>query len=147
MAVYFGFSTQHVNQPRLTVRTGVDGGAGGLNKIKSSKTFTLTDEELVLRDFINSFNIRQGEKPGNPEYGTTLWSFVFEPNTQDVQIELEKEVRRLANLDPRITMNSINTTVKDAGILIELEMAIQPFNQAFTSSVFLDQKTSSAFGS
>ena len=39
--------------------------------------------------FINALNISQGQLPGKPGYGTTLWSFIFDPNTADVQFELE----------------------------------------------------------
>ena len=29
-----------------------------------------------------------GQKPGQPSYGTTLWSFVFEPNVPDEYVIL-----------------------------------------------------------
>ena len=97
-----------------------------------------------MRDFINALNIQQGQKVGKPEYGTTLWSFVFEPNTPDTQFQLENEIRRIANLDPRLVLNSVKAYPQENGILIELEMAIAPFNQAFLLNVFFDNATNNA---
>jgi phage baseplate assembly protein W len=98
----------------------------------------------VIRDLLNALNIQQGTKVGQPGYGTTLWSFVFEPNTLDVQQQLESEIRRVASLDPRIDLNSVKAFPQENGILLEVEMAIAPFNNALQLSVFFDANTSRA---
>jgi phage baseplate assembly protein W len=108
------------------------------------KKYRLVDESLVIQDFINSLNIQQGQKVGNPEYGTTLWSFVFEPNTFDVQNQLELEIRRVANQDPRMILNTVSAYPQENGILIEVEMAVTPFNNAQTLSVFFNNSTNTA---
>ena len=146
MPNYIGFSTINANQPRSTdLNAGVDGGTGSiLQPVRVGKKFRLVDTPLVVRDFINSLNIQQGQKVGKPEYGTTLWSFVFEPNTPDTQFQLENEIRRVANLDPRLVLNSVKAYPQENGILIELEMAIAPFNQAFLLNVFFDNATNNA---
>lgn len=140
MPQYIGFSTVLANQPRTTnAPAGNDGGVGGiLRPIIGGKKFRLTDEYLVVQDFINALNIQQGQKVGQPEYGTTLWSFVFEPNTPDVQFKLESELRRIAGLDPRLALNRVKAYPQENGILVELELSVVPFNQAKLVSVFLD---------
>ena len=75
---------------------------------------------------------------GQPGYGTTLWSFVFEPNTADVQFQLENEIRRVANQDPRLIINTVKAYPQENGILLEIELAVSPFNQANTLSIFLN---------
>ena len=45
----------------------------GFNTIGQYKKFTLLDYELIKRDLLNAFNIRQGELVGRPDYGTALW--------------------------------------------------------------------------
>jgi len=147
MSTYIGFSTKDVNSVRKTVPTGVDGGSTLVAKPSSRKRFKLTDEQLVITDFINALNIPQGQKPGRPSYGTTLWSFIFEPNTLDVRQALVAEVTRVAQLDPRINLNSLEVYNQDHGILLQLEMAIEPFNNAMTFNLFFDPKTNSVFGS
>jgi hypothetical protein len=69
---------------------------------------------------------------------------VFEPNTADVQFQLENELRRVASLDPRLLVNTVKAYPQENGILLELEVAVAPFNQANLLSVFLSSSTSSA---
>ena len=146
MATFIGFNTQNADAVRTTqVNTGVDGGAGSINKpIRYGKKFRLTDHELVIQDFINALNIPQGQKPGNPSYGTTLWSFIFEPNTLDTRIQLENEIRRVASENPRIDLNSVTVFPQENGILIETELAISPFNDVMELAIYFDQSTSQA---
>jgi phage baseplate assembly protein W len=147
MATYIGFSTQHVGQVRRPIDLGVEGAPSLNSSSKSKNKFRTVDEEIVIQDLINSFNITQGEKPGKPDYGTTLWSFVFEPNTFDVQNELRKEVIRIASLDPRLSVTDVQVSHYDSGIQLQLEMYILPFNNPMTLSILLDQTTKRAVGS
>jgi len=146
MPTYIGFSTINANKPRSTnLNAGVDGGTGSIvQPIIFGKKFKLVDEQLVIQDFLNALNIPQGQKVGNPGYGTTLWSFVFEPNTSDVQVQLQNEIRRVAGLDPRMIVNSVNAYPQENGILLEVELAIAPFNNAQVLSVFFNNSTSRA---
>jgi hypothetical protein len=50
----------------------------GFNTQNQYKKFTLVDFELIKRDLLNAFNIRQGQLPGRPAYGTILWDYLFE---------------------------------------------------------------------
>jgi phage baseplate assembly protein W len=149
MSTFIGFSTQHVENKRpAPARFGVDGGAGNDNQVtRYGKKFRTVDEQLVIQDFLNALNIPQGQKVGNPSFGTTLWSFIFEPNTLEVRSQIETEIRRIAALDPRINLNTVTTYNQDNGIMLELELAISPFNNAQTLSVFFDQGANTAFGS
>ena len=147
MSTYIGFSTQHVSEVRRTMNLGVDGALSLNSPLKSKNKFKTVDEELVIQDLINSFNITQGEKPGKPDYGTTLWSFVFEPNTFDVQNELRKEVIRIASYDPRLNLSDVQVSHYDSGIQLQLELYILPFNNPMTLSILLDQTTKRATGS
>lgn len=146
MPTYIGFSTQHVDNVRTAGFTrGINSTIGSNDKVqRSGKKFRTTDEQLVVQDLLNAFNIVQGQKPGRPDYGTTLWSFIFEPNTVDTRKELEYEIARIVNLDPRIILNNIQTTNAESGILIELELAVTPFNNPTQLAVLFDQGTKTA---
>lgn len=143
MPNYIGFSTINANKPKTTVLpAGLDGGTGSTVKpIVFGKKFRLVDQPLVIQDFVNALSIKKGEKVGKPQYGTTLWSFVFEPNTRDVQFELEAEIRRVAAQDPRMIVNTVKAYPQENGILLEVELAISPFNQVQLLSVFFDNNT------
>lgn len=146
MPQYIGFSTQYANQPKTTnARIGYQGGPGTiLNPLIPGKKFQLVDQPLVVQDFVNALNIRQGEKVGQPEYGTTLWDFVFDPNTSDVQIALEQEIRRVASNDPRMIINFLKVFTQENGILLEMQVSIAPFNQSETLGIFFDSNVNSA---
>lgn len=146
MPRYIGFSTINANKPKTTnLPVGSAGGVGGVRKgIVFGKKFRMVDEQLVVQDFINALNIPKGTKVGQPNFGTTLWSFIFEPNTKDVQQTLELEIRRVASLDPRMQLDYVKCYPQENGILIELQMAITPFNSPFTLNIFFNQGTNQA---
>jgi phage baseplate assembly protein W len=146
MPQYIGFSTINANKPRTTnASIGIDGGPGTITQpIISGKKFKLVDEQLVIQDFLNALNIPLGQKVGQPQYGTTLWSFVFEPNTFDTQQKLETEIRRIASLDPRLQLNTVSAYPQNQGILIEIQAAVVPFNNASLLSIFFNPATNTA---
>lgn len=142
MPTYVGFSTINANQPREFLRTEVDGGLGSITQQpRVGKKFRLVDDQLVARDLMNAFSIRQGEKVGHPTYGTTLWNYVFEPNTNETRIQIENEVRRVAGLDPRLTINTLEIYEQDQGVLIELEMTVSPYNNQVQLGLLFDRST------
>lgn len=147
MPTYIGFSTINANLPRtaVNINPGLKGSSNPITKpVVYGKKFRAVDEQLVIRDFINALNIRQGEKVGQPQYGSTVWSFVFEPNTADVQFRLESEIRRVASLDPRMQLNYVKAFPKENGILVEVEMAVQPFNNPGILNIFFDSDANKA---
>jgi|TARA_B100001094_G_scaffold165514_1_gene160215 phage baseplate assembly protein W len=146
MATYVGFSTINADKTRtVNPVPGIDGQANGItDPIVFGKKFRLTDEQLVIQDLVNALNIRRGEKVGNPAYGTTMWDFIFEPNTSDVQTAIQNEIRRVAGLDPRLVLNTIQVYPKDNGILIEVQLSITPYNNAGDLALFFDSQTNTA---
>jgi len=146
MPNYIGFSTINSNKPKTTNRPpGEAGGFGSvLQPIVYGKKFRMLDQQLVIQDLINAFNIKKGTKVGQPEYGTTLWNFLFEPNTADIQFAIQNEVRRVCSLDPRIILNSVTSYPKENGILIEVQLAVNPFKQEELLSVFFDATSNNA---
>jgi phage baseplate assembly protein W len=146
MPTYIGFSTIGANEPKTTnASTGIDGGTGGvLQPTIPGKKYRLVDEALVVRDFVNALNIQQGQKVGNPGYGSIIWSFIFEPNDAQTQFRLENEIRRIANGDPRLIINTVKSYPQENGILLEVELAIAPFNNAEILNVFFNNLTNTA---
>lgn len=143
MAIYRGFSTQGAylqrsfNDPR-----GVTDDTGRLtptSNIYTKTKFKLTDEQLVLQDFVNALNIPQGSKTGRPGYGTTIWSLIFEPNTTTLEDQVEYEIRRVAEEDPRLIVNAVSVSGVENGIIAEIELAVSPMNQAQFLNIIFDR--------
>lgn len=140
MPTYKGFSTLDVNKPLSLIRPGVYGGVGSTNsQPRIGKKFALSDQNLVIRDLLNALSIKQGDKVGQPTYGTTLWSYLFEPSTQETQQVIEDEIRRVISLDQRIILNSVGVYIQENGVLLQIEMAFNPFNVATQIDFFLNR--------
>jgi phage baseplate assembly protein W len=112
----------------------------GFNTVDQFKKFTLTDFELIKRDLINAFNIRQGEKPGRPAYGTTLWNFIFESQDQVTETAIYAEIQRVVGGDPRIFLQDAVFYARDQGLLIELSVSVVPSSNAERLSIFFNQE-------
>ena len=110
----------------------------GFNTQGQYKKFTLTDFELIKRDLLNAFNIRQGQLPGRPAYGTILWDFLFENQVEASQQAIEREVQRVAGGDPRIFISQVVTFPQENGILIQVELTVTPSTDAERLSIFFD---------
>ena len=116
----------------------------GFNTIDQFKKFTLTDFDLIQRDLLNAFSIRQGELPGRPGYGTTLYDFLFENQVEQISQQIRAEVQRVAGGDPRLTINDIQVFPQENGILIQLEITVINTTNAEILSIFFDEQTRNA---
>ncbi len=116
----------------------------GFNTVNQFKKFTLVDFELIKRDLVNAFNIRQGELPGRPGYGTILWDVLFENQDQVTTNAILQEIQRVASGDPRIFVQDAQVYPRDNGILIELLISVVPSTNAERLAIFFDQQQRSA---
>ena len=113
----------------------------GFNTINQPKKFTLTDFELIKRDLANAFNIQQGQLPGRPEYGTIIWSYVFENQTPETVENIVNEVQRVAGGDPRLYIKDVAVYPQQNGLLIEMQLQVVPSSNAERLALFFDQQS------
>jgi phage baseplate assembly protein W len=116
----------------------------GFNTQEQYKKFTLTDDALIKRDFLNALNIRQGQLPGRPGYGTALWDNLFENQTNETELAITREIQRVAGGDPRLQITEIDVFPQENGMLIQLLLTIVPSTDAERLSIFFDQQTRTA---
>lgn len=116
----------------------------GFNTINQNKKFTAVDFDLIKIDLLNAFNIRQGELPGRPGYGTIIWSFLFENQMQETQAAIVNEIQRVAGGDPRVYISGVQIFPQQNGILVQLGLAVVPSTQAQQLSIFFDQQQRTA---
>lgn len=116
----------------------------GFNTINQNKKFTLVDFDLIQRDLLNAFNIRQGELPGRPEYGSTIWNYLFENQVEQLQQQIRDEVQRVVGGDPRLFLNDVQVFPQENGILIQLQVTVINTTNAQILSVFFDEQQRSA---
>jgi phage baseplate assembly protein W len=113
----------------------------GFSTIGQCKKFTLTDFELIKQDLFNALNIQQGSLPGRPGYGTTIWGFVFENQTEETQAGMITELQRVVGGDPRLFLNDAQVYPQENGILIEMQVQIVPTTSVERLNIFFDQNT------
>jgi len=94
----------------------------GYNTQGQERDFTLTDYELIVRDLLNAFNIRQGELPGRPSVGSALLDMVFENQSPEVEAAIQNEIRRIIKLDPRLALKKLLVYPNENGILVQIEI-------------------------
>lgn len=142
MPTYIGFNSLDACKELPNLSNTVTGGLDVSTAArKIGKKFRMIDEKLVVRDFINALSIKQGEKVGRPSYGTTIWDFLFDPNTVELRAQIETEIRRIASQDPRIELGNLEIYSRESGVLIEVEVIIKPFNNIVNIGILLDNKT------
>ena len=115
----------------------------GFSTLNQSKKFRLIEFELVKRDLINHFNIRKGEKLMQPDFGTIIWSLLFEPMTDVVRNQIVDDIKAIVNYDPRIGVNSINLTELDYGLQVEIELIYLQTDQSSNLVVQFDRDSQS----
>jgi phage baseplate assembly protein W len=113
----------------------------GYSTINQYKKFTLTDGELVKRDLLNAFNIRQGTLPGRPGYGSTLLDYVFENQDTVTERAILAEIQKIAGGDPRIYISDANYYPQQNGVLIELQVQIVPSTTVERLNIFFNQES------
>jgi len=113
----------------------------GYSTINQYKKFTLTDGELIKRDLLNAFNIRQGTLPGRPAYGSTLLDSIFENQDNTTESSILAEIQRIAGSDPRVYLSSANYYPQQNGVLIELQVQLVPSQTTELLSIFFNQET------
>ena len=116
----------------------------GFNTVNQNKHFTAVDFNLIKIDLLNAFNIRQGQLPGRPAYGTTLWDNLFENQTQETMQTIYAEVQRVVSGDPRVYLKSPNIFPQENGVLIQLELTTVNSTDAQLLALFFDQAQATA---
>ena len=112
----------------------------GYSTIGRFKNVTVTNFDLIKTDLLNAFNIRQGELPGRPGYGSNIWSFIFENQTDQTIQAITNEVQRVCGGDPRIFVQSIDVFPEQNGILIQIGLTYVNSTDSQRLSVFFDQE-------
>jgi phage baseplate assembly protein W len=113
----------------------------GFSTINRAKKFQITDINLVKQDLINHFSIRKGEKLMQPNFGSIIWTLLFEPLDDGVNQAIITDVKNIIGYDPRIGLKNITIIKQDYGIQIELELLYIPTNQSTTLSLQFDSNS------
>ena len=93
---------------------------------RKTGTNVLEDKELAIRDLLNNFYTRRGERLGEPEFGSILPELVFEPLDQLVVDAADEDVRSIIDLDPRWNLIDYRLETGDQSITITVQLSYVP---------------------
>ena len=94
----------------------------GFSTVNKVKKFSLVDFELAKQDLINHFSVKKGEKLMNPDFGSIIWSSLYEPLTEDVKATIVDDVTRIVQYDPRLRVNRVVLDEFDHGLQVEIDL-------------------------
>lgn len=113
----------------------------GYSTIDQYKNYTVTDFELIKRDLLNALSIRQGEMPGRPNVGTTMFTLMFEPQGEPTNKAITKEIQRIVAQDPRIQLSDIDVFPQENGIRLNLIVDTVSGQQGELLNIFFNNET------
>lgn len=116
----------------------------GYSSIGRNKKFRLEDFELVKRDLLNNLLIRQGTMPGRPNIGTDLWNYLFETIDDRTLNQLDNEMRKSIERDPRIKVEEILFFTQENGLLCEITVKTVMSSEEQMLKLFLDTENLTA---
>lgn len=118
-----------ISSQRNKIYTGDKKTYKGISTVNPDSTnAVLYDIALIKQDIINHFHIRQGEKLSDPTFGTIIWDILFEPMTEQIRFLITKNVTRIVNSDPRVTIDRVIVDDYEHGIQIECDLRYIQYN-------------------
>ena len=104
-------------------------------------SYNLYNFEIVKQDIVNHFHIRKGEKWTNPDFGSDLPFYVFQPLDESTIDLINTEVLTIVSNDPRFELNSSKVNVQsDAqAITIIVQLIYLPTTTATELQVKFDR--------
>lgn len=116
----------------------------GYSSIGRNKKFRLEDFELIKRDLLNNLLIRQGTMPGRPNVGTELWNYLYESIDDKMLNQLDNEMRKSIERDPRVKVEEILFFTQNNGLLCEISVTTVQSSEAQMLKLFLDTENLTA---
>jgi phage baseplate assembly protein W len=74
----------------------------------SSRTFGLSNIELVKQDLLNHIYTLKGERLMMPSFGTRIPMLTFEPNDEETRQIVEDDLKAVFAYDPRVSLITLS---------------------------------------
>ena len=127
----------------------IDGTQQGVNNTRIfrghstvGRTFADTkiyDIELVKQDLLNHFNIIKGEKLENPDFGTNIWPYLFDPLDDELKQSVLDDIDSIIAYDPRIELDKVEVNQYEHGLSIRVSVLYTGYGLGETMDLLFDQ--------
>jgi phage baseplate assembly protein W len=104
--------------------------------------YKLKDNSLVIRDLLNHLYIRKGEKLHNAEFGSIIWTSIFEPLTPALKEAIRKDIETVAGYDPRIRLiDRVVVQEYENGLRIDVQITFSANNEVANLALQFDRQS------
>lgn len=80
------------------------------------------NESAVKKALINLIRTPVGTRPFNPDYGTRVYDYLFEPADTQTELRLNDDLAQaIERFEPRAKLVAIETTMQENGIEVKIE--------------------------
>ena len=101
----------------------------GFNTVdQPNPPYSLTDIELVKRDILNQFQPPMGSRVMLPDFGTNIFSYLFEPFDEITKDAIISDAANVVNSDPRVQLQSLDAYQQDQTLNIIIYLLFVPQN-------------------
>lgn len=104
--------------------------------VERSRSWLLTDIELIKRDLYNHFYTRMGERVMRPDFGCKIWDYLMDQPTPKVRQDIINEVLRVCAADTRV--ENLNTLIIDLPKGIRIEITLNYIGMNVIDTFFMD---------
>ncbi|RYF02712.1 MAG: hypothetical protein EOO77_32210 [Oxalobacteraceae bacterium] len=87
-----------------------------------SRSWALYDRDLIKQDLRNHFHTRKGERRMRPTYGCSIWDYIGEQMSADINESIRLEAERIVELDTRLEAENIYVDAKDHTIVLVMDL-------------------------
>jgi phage baseplate assembly protein W len=100
----------------------------GYSSGENGKQQVLSDLDLAKQDLKNHFGIRKGEKWTNPEFGSNLPYYVFQPLDAATISLIDEDVLSVVNYDPRFRLddNALDVDKDGHEVVVSIRLVYLP---------------------
>lgn len=82
------------------------------------------DERLIWSDLWNVFNTVPGERVKMLDFGSYMRYYLFEPNDAILRAEVETEVARIVDQDPRIVLDEVDIITDQERLTVNMTVTL-----------------------
>jgi phage baseplate assembly protein W len=99
--------------------------------------------ELAKQDLMNHFKIRKGEKWTNPNFGSNLLNYIFQPLDDNTTEAINDEVYEIVSYDPRFKLasNDIIVDQEAHSVTVTVKLMYLPTTTATDLQIKFDSES------
>ena len=99
--------------------------------------------ELAKQDLMNHFKIRKGEKWTNPNFGSNLLNYIFQPLDDNTTEAINEEVYEIVSYDPRFKLasNDIIVDQEAHSVTVTVKLMYLPTTTATDLQIKFDSES------